>query len=210
MKKILLVEDDKNISEAIVYHLKDYYNLDITYNLKETIEKITNYYDLAILDISLPDGTSFDFYEKLSCPIIFLTAHDEEEIIVKGLSIADDYITKPFKNKELHMRIEKILKRTNTKILEFDNLIMNLDSNKIMINNKEVEVTLLDFKILELLINNVGKIITRDKLSNLIYDHTGNFVEENTLNVYIKRIRDKLGIDFIKTIRKVGYIIEKK
>ncbi len=210
MKKILLVEDDKNISDAITYYLDDYYKLDIAHNKKEALEKIKNYYDLAILDISLPDGTSFEFCENFKCPIIFLTAHDDEETTVQGLLVADDYITKPFKNKELHLRIEKILKRNNNNILEYNNLIMDLNANNILVNNKEVEVTMLDFKIMELFLSNIGKVITRDKLSSIIYDHTGNFVEENTLNVYIKRVRDKLGINFIKTIKKVGYIIEKK
>ena len=86
---------------------------------------------------------------------------------------------------------------------------MDLSSNKVLVDNKEVDVTSLDFIILKLFLTNIGKVITRDKISNLIYDHTGNFVEENTLSVYIKRIRDKLSIDYIKTIKKVGYIIEK-
>ncbi len=209
MKKLLLVEDDKNISDAVTYYLKDFYIIDVAHKKKDALEKLNNYYDLALLDISLPDGTTFDISDKLKCPIIFLTAHDDEETIVKGLTIAEEYITKPFKNKELLLRIEKVLKRNNMNVIAYENVTIDLNANKILVDNKEIDSTILDFKILELFLTNIGKVITRDMLSDLIYDNTGNIVEENTMNVYVKRVRDKLGVDFIKTIRKVGFIVEK-
>ncbi len=208
MKKILLVEDEKNIVDAVVYYIEQYYNIDIARTKKEALEKINNYYDLAILDINLPDGNSFEFSNKFKCPIIFLTASSDEDTIVKGLQQAEEYITKPFKNKELLLRIEKVLKRNITNFLIYKNITMDILSNKVTVNNKIISLAALDFKILEILLINAEKIISRDKLANVIYDNTGNFVEDNTLSVYIKRLRDKLGVDCIKTIKKVGYKLE--
>ena len=210
MKKILLVEDDKEIVDVLKYILEKTYNVEVAYTKKEAIEKINKSYDLTILDISLPDGNSLEFSNMIKTPIIFLTAIEDEETIVKCLKSGEEYISKPFKTKELLMRIEKVLKRNITTNIEYKDILIDTDSLKVYVENKEITLTTLDYKIIELLFKNINKIVTREKISNLIYDNTRNFVEENTLNVYIKRVRDKLGREYIKTIKKVGYIVEKE
>ena len=210
MKKILLVEDDKEIVEVLSYILEKTYLLDIAYSKKEAIDKINKGQDLTILDISLPDGDSFEFTNLIKTPIIYLTARDDEETIVKCLSMSEEYISKPFKSKELLLRIDKVLKRNVTTNIEYKDININTDTCKVFKNNKEIILTTLDYKIVELLFRNVGRTISKDRISDLIYDNTGNFVEENTINVYIKRVRDKLDVKYIKTIKKVGYIVEKE
>ena len=210
MKKILLVEDDKEIVEILSYILEKEYVLDIAYNKKEALKLINKDHDLTILDITLPDGDSLEFANLIKNPIIYLTAKDDEDTIIKCLSNAEEYIVKPFKSKELLLRIEKILKRTITTNIEYKDILVNTNSLKVFVNNSEINLTVLDYKIIEILFKNIGKVITKDKLFNLIYDNTRNYVEENTLNVYIKRVRDKLNRDYIKTIKKVGYIVEKE
>lgn len=210
MKKILLVEDDKEIVEALTYILEKNYLLDIAYNKKEALSLINKGHDLTILDIQLPDGNCFEFSNSVKNPIIYLTAKDDEETIVKCLSSGEEYISKPFKSKELILRIEKVLNRNVTTNIVYKNISINIDSKEIYKDDKKIALTLLDYKIIELLFSNINKIITKDRLSDLIYDNTGNFVEENTINVYLKRVRDKLDVDYIKTIKKVGYIIEKE
>ena len=210
MKKILLVEDDKEIAEAIKDILENNYIVDIAGSKKTAMELINKGHDLTILDISLPDGESFEFSHLIKTPIIYLTVKDDEETIVKCLSSGDEYISKPFKRKELIIRIEKILQRNSSSTIKYKDLIINLDNYKVFKNNQEINVTTLDFKIIELLFQNTGRYITKDRIAELIYDSTGNFVEENTINVYIKRVRDKLNGEYIKTIKKVGYIVEKE
>ena len=208
MKKILLVEDDKEIVSALLYVLEKKYSVDVAYNKKQALDLINKGQDLTILDIALPDGNSLEFSDLIKTPVIYLTAYDDEETIVQCLSIGEEYISKPFKGKELVLRIEKVLKRNITTHIEYQNILINTQSWKVFIDGREIALTALEYKIVELLIRNKGRIITRDHLSNLIYDNTRNFVEENTINVYVKRIRDKLGGDYIKTVKRVGYIVE--
>ena len=210
MKKILLVEDDKEIVEALTYILEKKYVVEVALSKKEALEKINKGQDLTVLDISLPDGESFDFNNLIKTPIIYLTARDDEETIVKCLSSGEEYISKPFKSKELILRIEKVLNRNITTNIVYKDITINIEAGKVYRNDEEIILTSLDYKIVELLFRNVNIKITKQRLSDLIYDATGNFVEENTINVYIKRVRDKLGVDYIKTIKKVGYIVEKE
>ena len=211
MKKILLVEDDEAIIKVLEYTLSKEYDIDIAKNKLETIKYLRNNYDLLILDISLPDGTSFELLDNIKTPIIFLSAHDEEETILKGLRQAEDYITKPFSMGQLLVRIEKVLQRTKSnKIISYKNIKINDDLQTITVDDNSIPITYLEYHIIYLLFNNVNKIITRDRLANLIYDITGKYVEDNTISVYIKRIREKLNINYIKTIKKVGYVINEE
>ena len=209
MKKILLIEDDKEIINILKYILEKEYIVNIAATIKEAKKLINNGEDIALLDISLPDGESFILTDKIKCPIIYLTALDTEETIVKCLTSGEEYISKPFKTKELLLRIDKILKRTTNTNIQYKNINIDTHLNKVYINNIEINTTVLDYKIIKLLFTNIGNIITRDKLSDLIYNNTGKFVEDNSISVYIKRVRDKLGVDYIKTIKKVGYLVEK-
>lgn len=210
MKKILLVEDDKEIVNILQYILEKEYIVDVAYNKKEALELINKGHHLTMLDITLPDGNSLEFSHEIKSPIIFLTAKDDEETIIQGLSLGEEYIIKPFKKKELLLRIEKVLKRTQTNTITYKDLTLDLDSLQAYINNEEITLTVLDFKIVELFLTNIGRTISRDTIANLIYNNTSNFVEDNTITVYIKRVRDKLGRDYIKTKKRVGYFIEKE
>ncbi len=209
MKKILLVEDDKEIINILLYILEKEYIVNVATSKKEALNLINKGEDLAILDICLPDGNSFEFSENLICPIIYLTAKDDEESIVKCLTTGEEYIPKPFKTKELLIRIEKILKRIVTTNIHYKDIIIDTHSHKVYVNKEEKNLTLLDYKIVEYLFSNIGTIISRDKIADLIYDNTSKYVEDNSISVYIKRVRDKLDRDYIKTIKGLGYTIEK-
>lgn len=209
MKKILLVEDDKEIINILLYILEKEYIVNVATSKKEAVELINKGEDLAILDICLPDGNSFEFSENLICPIIYLTAKDDEESIVKCLTTGEEYVPKPFKTKELLIRIDKILKRIVTINIHYKDIIIDTHSHKVYIDKEEVNLTLLDYKIVEYLFSNIGTIISRDKMADLIYDNTSKYVEDNSISVYIKRVRDKLDRDYIRTIKGLGYTIEK-
>ena len=228
MNKILLVEDSDTIVVGLRYLLEtEGFNIKIVKSIKDTYEILKNEkFDLILLDINLPDGKGFSICEDLkkndNIPIIFLTARDEENDIVKGLDMgADDYIVKPFRNRELISRINNILRRyeKNTKngnsrsenIIRFKDIEINLDQAKVIKNNKEIVFTSLEYKILVMLFTNKNILITREKILDKIWDIAGNFVNDNTLTVYIKRIRKKLGDkdgEIIKTVRGRGYIVE--
>ncbi len=212
MKKIFLVEDDIGIVEALVFALEKKFEVEVATTKKEALEKIRKSsidFDLALLDISLPDGNSLEFCKEINRPIIFLTAKDDEETIIKGLSLGEEYVTKPFKSKVLIARIEKVLQRYQSEEIVYKELRINKEANKVYVERGEVTLTALDFEILLLLFENIGRTITRERLIDLILDSTGNVVEDNTLSVYVKRVRDKIGLDYIKTIKRVGYIVEK-
>ena len=181
-----------------------------------------NFYNIILLDINLPDGTGYDFYQKLkeekNIPVIFLTALDEEKDIVKGFELgADDYITKPFHAGELLSRIKNVLRHNKSEecdIIKIKNIEINLTTGKVYKDSKEIELKALEYKILVMLFENRGRIISREQILANIWDKNENFVNDNTLTVYIKRIREKIEKDvnnpeIIKTIRGLGYKIEK-
>ncbi len=228
MTKILLVEDDKNIAITISYYLQqEGFTINTAKTVKEGIEKIkNNEYDLMLLDINLPDGTGYALYEEMKniqeIPTIFLTALDEEKDIVKGFDLgADDYITKPFHAGELLSRIKNVLRhniKTAKKEIEekikIKNVEINLSCGKVLKEGKEIELTALEYKILVMLFENRGKMITREQILSYIWDNEENFVNDNTLTVYIKRIREKIEDnpnkpEIIRTVRGVGYKIER-
>ena len=217
--KILLVEDNEMIVKGLVYSLsKEGFETNIAYNAQEAESKIeSNVYDIIILDVMLPDGNGFELCkhikENKDIPIIFLTAKDDEKDVVNGFNLgADDYVIKPFRTMELISRIYNVLKRYNKdkNVIEIGQVRIDLEANRVYVDNKEVEFTALEYKILVLLYTNAGKTVTREKILDKIWDVAGNFVNDNTLTVYVKRIRDKLGkSDVIKTIKGIGYRVDK-
>lgn len=217
--KILLVEDNEMIVKGLVYSLsKEGFETNIAYNAQEAESKIeSNVYDIIILDVMLPDGNGFELCkhikESKDIPIIFLTAKDDEKDVVNGFNLgADDYVIKPFRTMELISRIYNVLRRYNKdkNVIEIGQVRIDLEANRVYVDNKEVEFTALEYKILVLLFTNAGKTVTREKILDKIWDVAGNFVNDNTLTVYVKRIRDKLGkSDVIKTIKGIGYRVDK-
>ena len=212
--KILLIEDNLSISKGLEYTFNELnYEIINKTNLKEaSMYLIDNIPSLIILDISLPDGDGFSFYEniikKLNIKTIILTAKDDEDDIVKGLELgANDYITKPFKTKELIARVNKVL-HSDKVILKSKNITFDLNKMEVRKNNELVLLTSLELRILYLLFININKVVTRTYLLEYIYNLTGNDVNDNTITVYLKRIREKLGDEsIIKTVRGLGYRI---
>lgn len=212
--KILLVEDNKSISDNLKYTFNmNNIELDVTNNIKSTKDYLEyNKPSLIILDVTLPDGNGFDLYKselsKMNIPVIFLTACDTEESIVEVLNMgASDYITKPFRPLELIARINKILHKKTIKIKD-----ITIDMNKMIVtkNNEIINLTTLEYKILNLLIENINKVVTRDRIIDSIWEWTGNDVNDNTITVYMKRIREKLNSDIIITIKGIGYRIDEE
>ena len=192
--KILLIEDNEMIIKALKYLLESHeYYVDVATSIKEAKEKITNTYDLIILDVMLPDGNGLDFFkEYVSTPALVLSAKDEEKDVVKAIDLGvQDYIIKPFRSMELLSRINNIIKRNkkNT-IKEFENIKFDMDAYKIYVDNLEVVLTGLELKILFLMLENSGCLVTREMIIDKIWDASGKFVNDNTLSVYIKRIRE--------------------
>lgn len=219
MNKILLVEDDKIIASSIVYYLQnEEFEVDNTGSVTIAEKMIKeNKYDLAILDVTLIDGNGYELYERIKklsdIPCIFLTALDEEINIIHGLELgADDYITKPFRAKELLLRIKSVLRRCKSAGGEINiyNLKINTQKGKVFKDNEPVFLTVLEYKILLILIENKGQVLTRDKILAHIWDISEDYVNDNTLTVYIKRLRDKIEDEpenpkIIKTVRGLGY-----
>ncbi|MBF1113959.1 MAG: response regulator transcription factor [Solobacterium sp.] len=218
MTRILLVEDDF----AIVHSLQEYLNLegfasDHASGQKEAEELLkTKQYQLLLLDVSLNDGDGFavcDMAQKIQLPVIFLSASSDEETVVRGLNIgADDYITKPFRPKEFLSRIKNVLRRHagHQTIILLDDI--QVDTEKAIVKKKDTIINLsaLEYKLLTLFIDHRGKLLTRDQLLDEIWNIAGDFVNDNTVTVYIKRLREKIEDDptnpkIIKTVRGLGY-----
>ena len=216
--KILLVEDNSTIAKGLVYNLEqngyEVRSAETVIETQKILEK--EKFDLIILDISLPDGNGFDLYktikEKYDTKTIFLTARDEEDDVVKGLELgAEDYITKPFSTRELLARINKIFLREKQKnIVKIKDITCDLDKMCVYKNDKEIAFSSLELKILVLLFTNLNKVTTREYIIEKIWDWTGNDVFDNTVTVYMKRIREKLGTPIITTIKGVGYRIDEE
>lgn len=216
---ILLIEDTESIIKGLTYSFeKNNYNLTIKTTIKDSKKYLLNNFkiDLIILDITLPDGNGFNLFENtikdLNIPTIFLTAKDEEDDIVKGLNVgAEDYITKPFSTKELMARVNRILLRSKkTSIIKVKNISYDMDKFILMKDNTVVELTALELKLVNLLFNNLNKVVSRNVILDKIWEWTGNYVDDHTVTVYFKRIREKIGTDIITTIKGVGYRIDEK
>lgn len=210
--KILLVEDNKSIIKGLEYAFaQNGYSCEYCLSLDEAVRKAPFNYDVAVLDIMLPDGNGFDLFKKIrrysDLPVIFLTAVDDEDSVVNGLELgADDYITKPFSTRELMARIKRVANKNSKKnIITVSGVTLDLDKSAVFENGKQLELTALEYKLLSLLMQNAGKVVTRELIFEKIWDASGNFVNDNTLTVYIKRIRKKLDADIIKTVKGMGY-----
>ena len=218
--KILIVEDDDTIRSGLKYCL-EYENFEVIESScgKDTINKLNENISLILLDVNLPDINGFDLFKKIkeikNIPIIFLTANDLETSIVLGLDMgADDYITKPFKTRELISRIKNALRKnnSNTDLIKIKNITIDLKQAKVFKNNKDINLTALEYKILLTLALNPNQVFTREKILADIWDVNEEYVYDNTLTVYIKRIREKVEDDItnpkiILTVRGIGYKI---
>lgn len=210
--KILLVEDNKSIIKGLEYAFaQNGYSCEYCVRCDEAIRKAPFDYDIAVLDITLPDGNGFDLYKKIrrfsDLPIIFLTAVDDEDSIVNGLELgADDYITKPFSTRELLARIKRVTnKNSRRNTVTVCGVTLDTEKSAVFENGRQIELTALEYKLLSLLMQNAGRVVTRELIFEKIWDISGNFVNDNTLTVYIKRIRKKLDADIIKTVKGMGY-----
>ena len=214
---ILLVEDTESIIKGLSYSLSKNYNFEYKMNIKDSIEYLKNNNpDLILLDITLPDGNGFDLFNDVikekNIPTIFLTANDDEDDIVKGLDLgAEDYITKPFSTKELLARINRIvLRNKKSTLIKVKDITFDMDKLVLTKDDKVIELTALELKLVNLLFLNINKVVTRNIILDKIWDWTGNFVDNHTVTVYFKRIREKIGTDIITTIKGMGYRIDEE
>ena len=216
---VLLIEDTESIIKGLTYSFeKNNYNLTVKTTIKDSKDYLINNsdIDLIILDITLPDGNGFNLFENtikdLKIPTIFLTAKDEEDDIVKGLNVgAEDYITKPFSTKELMARVNRILLRTKKQsIIKIKDISFDMDKLVLMKDTAPIELTALELKLVNLLFNNLNKVVSRNVILDKIWDWTGNYVDDHTVTVYFKRIREKIGTDIITTIKGMGYRIDEE
>lgn len=210
--KILLIEDNEMIIKALLFLLEQHNYKVIVANKLSLASKLISDIDLLILDLMLPDGDGLTFLkEHNNIPTLVLSAKDEEDIVVKAIDLgAEDYIIKPFRSKELLSRINNILKRKKkNNTITYENIKFDMDAYKVYVNEKEVIFTGLELKILFLLLDNRNRIVTRDTIIEKIWDLSGKYVNDNTLSVYIKRIREKLNNEsMIKTIKGIGYRVD--
>ncbi|MEK3886180.1 response regulator transcription factor [Bacillus sp. FSL K6-3431] len=222
--KILLVEDDKIIASGLEYSLQqEQFSTVLCYDItsaKKVLAKELDQIALCLFDLSLPDGSGYELCkivkERSDIPVIFLTAIDDEVNVVMGLDMgADDYITKPFRIRELLSRIKSVLRRyqkqNQTKtLIEIENIRINTLEGKVFKNDVEISLTALEYRLLLIFANHLGQVLSRSQLLEQIWDVAGDFVNDNTLTVYIKRLREKLEDHpqtptIIKTIRGLGY-----
>lgn len=217
MMNILLIEDNLSIIKGIKYNLEqNNYQVVAKTNISDSINYLNsnNKIDLIILDVTLPDGNGFNLYENnikdLNIPIIILTAVDDEDNVVKGLELGvNEYITKPFSMKELLTRINRIMvRKNNNSTIKIKDITYNYDKMEVYKNNQKIELSSLELKILNLLFNNINKVVTRNLLLDKIWEWTGNDVDDHTITVYLKRIREKINTDFIITVKGIGYRID--
>lgn len=218
MKKLLLLEDDTMIASGIIYALNNEgYEVIYCQNVRSALEQVrSQLFQLAILDMQLPDGNGFDVSAKLKntdTPVIFLTIVDDEAEIVKAFEEgADDYVVKPFRIKELLARVKRTLQKkagTNQDVMMVGKVAIHTDAGKVYVDERQVELTALEYRLLLIFAMNQSKLLTRTQILEKIWDMEGNFVEDNTLTVYVKRLREKLGNAIhIETVRGMGYRVD--
>lgn len=221
MTHVLLVDDDTSIvSNLCTFLNQEGFQVTSANNQKETIDLLDSgqyHFDLALLDVSLPDGSGFSLCSAIKAnsdiPVIFLTASDDEYSVVAGLDLgADDYIPKPFRPRELISRMNSVLRRYHrgSQPLEYHELKADTVRGLVYKNNVELTLSALEYRLLLLFLSNQGIVLTRSWLLDELWDMAGEFVNDNTLTVYIKRLREKIEADpahpeYIKTIRGLGY-----
>ena len=221
---ILIVEDNTSIIDGLQYVLKkEGFGVTIANTKKEALSDIAkNKYNFFLVDVQLPDGTGFELCKYIKrnfdLPVILASAVGEEANVVYGLDLgADDFIVKPYRDNELIARINCVLRREarnkQKNIIFYNNLKIDLKNAQVinLQNNREIIFTHLEYKLLLLFLKNKNKLITRSEILEKVWDVDGNFVNDNTLSVYVKRLRDKISDDnnkeIIQTIRGIGYIL---
>ena len=223
---VFLLEDDGAIGMALSYSLgSEGYDVTLAKSITEAKDIIKRQtFAIYILDLTLPDGSGYDICkivkEQGDYPVIFLTAYDDEANVVMGFDFgADDYISKPFRLKELLARIKSVLRRYSKDsadgIINIKNVKINTNEARVFKNGEEVILTAMEYRLLLTMLNNRGIVLTRNRLLEDIWDIEGDFVNDNTLTVYIKRLRNKIEENpaepkIIKTVRGMGYIIDEK
>jgi len=220
MHRILLVEDDLTLSQGIEFTLvKEGFNIMIANTLKKAEDLFNSQtFDLVLLDVMLPDGSGYDLCRKIrltsQVPIVFLTACDDEVNVVLGLDIGgDDYISKPFRVKELVSRLKAILRRGISGVksnITFANLELDISKGKLYKNNSEVLLSPVEYKLISIFMQNPTQLLTRNIILEKLWDASGEFVDDNTLSVYIRRLREKVEDEpsnpkYIETVRGMGY-----
>ncbi|MCI9354283.1 MAG: response regulator transcription factor [Firmicutes bacterium] len=225
MNRILLLEDDISLIDGLKYSLeKNGFSLNIVNTISQAMESFAKNpkYDLLLLDLTLPDGTGFEVCEYVrntgnSVPIIFLTASDEEVNVIRGLDGGgDDYITKPFKLGELISRINALLRRVgaskndNNNFIKYGDISIDFQKSRVTVNEKILDLTSAEYRLLCLLVRNINNVVSRNTILNELWDGKGNFVDDNTLSVYIRRLREKIENDpshpkHLITVRGFGY-----
>ena len=223
---VFLLEDDGAIGMALSYSLEsEGYGVTLAKSIAEAKDIIKRQtFAIYILDLTLPDGSGYDICKAVKAqgdyPVIFLTAYDDEANVVMGFDLgADDYIAKPFRLKELLARIKSVLRRYSKDsadgIINIKNVKINTNEARVFKNGEEVILTAMEYRLLLTMLNNRGIVLTRNRLLEDIWDVEGDFVNDNTLTVYIKRLRNKIEDNpaepkIIKTVRGMGYIIDEK
>ena len=220
MPKILVVEDDVIICGGVKLLLENHgYEVDCAYTVEEAYRWLEKPYHLMILDCRLPDGNGLDLCRELrkkgTMPVIFLTANDTERDMIEGFQAGcDDYISKPFSVELLVQRVMAVLRRssgqTEKRLFEYRGLSVDFDKMQVFLEGSPVKLSATEYKLLELLVKNRGQVLTRNTILEKIWDCNENFVDENTLNVHIRRLRLKLEEDagnpqYIVTVFGIGY-----
>ena len=221
MARILLVEDDDGIVHMLSAFLQaEGFSVSPAGRQQAAFDAMAaNPFDLALVDISLPDGNGFSVCAAAKArdiPVIFLTASDDEYSVITGLDMgADDYISKPFRPRELLSRIKSVLRRCGTgqRVIQIGSLIVDTEKGTARKNDQDLFLSALEYRLLLVFLMNRGTVLTRGKLLGEIWDVAGDFVNDNTLTVYIKRLREKIEDDpqhpqIIKTVRGMGYRVE--
>lgn len=214
--KILLVEDNPLTAKGLTYLFeREQYEVKVATNASLANKLLlSEYFDLILLDVSLPDRDGFTVVENLchhflKTPFIFITARDEEADVIRGLELgAEDYITKPFHSRELLLRVRNSLNRSGkaTTKLTIGQFSLDPVSGAVLMDGKNLTLTALELRLLSCLMENAGRVVTRERLLDEIWDASGRAVNDNTLSVYLKRLREKLGrAEVIETIKNVGY-----
>ena len=222
--KILVLEDDEAIGIGLLYTLEnEKYEVTLVKTVAEAKKAVEReMFDLCILDLTLPDGNGYEvcslIKSKGDFPVIFLTAYDDEINVITGFELgADDYISKPFRVRELLARIKSVLRRyskdTADGVVKIGDLSVNTAEAKVLLKGEEIVLTAMEYRLLLTFVNNRGTVMTRRRLLEEIWDVDGDFVNDNTLTVYIKRLRDKIEEDandpkYRKTVRGLGYLMK--
>ena len=213
--KVLLVEDNYSIAKGLIYAFEqNEFEVKYARSISEASKLLNEEkFNIMILDVMLPDGNGFKFYKRIKeehfTPTIFLTAKDDEDDIVNGLELgAEDYVTKPFLIRELIARMNKILSKSKSNKIKIKDISIDLDKMLVYKNDEEINLTALETKLLIYIFTNAGKVLKREYIIEKIWDWTRNDVNDNTISVYIKRIREKLDTDIIVTIKGIGYMVK--